>query len=192
MIKRLRIEDDVEERIKVELNRFRDLVPDNGFGKPEWTAGVKNALRVVGHHFSYNVNTTIEEGLLPQQLREKYRRPEYGEWIYDLSIQEVKDNESWRNVVIAECEWDGWEDIKEDFEKLVVGRAQLRVMVYDSSYATANDFIGWINRHQDNRLEDTYLLVAYEGSAEKRLPLLFRRIVVRSVAGKMIAQLGDL
>ena len=129
MIRRLRIKDDVDERIKVELNRFRDLVPNDGFSKPEWTAGVKNALRVVGHKLSYNVNTTIEESLLPQELREKYREPEYGEWIYDLSIQEVKDNGSWRNVVIAECEWGGWEDIKEDFEKLVVGRAQLRVMV---------------------------------------------------------------
>ena len=192
MIRRLRTRDDVDERIEVELNRFRDLVPDDGFGKPEWTAGVKNALRVVGHHFSYNVNATIEKSLLPQELRETYREPEYGGWLYDLSIQEVTDDGSWRNVVIAECEWGGWKAIEEDFEKLVVGRAQLRVMVYDSSYATAKDFIGWINRHQDNGLEDTYLLVAYEGSAEKRQALLFQRIIVRPVAGKMVAELVDL
>lgn len=33
--------------------------------------------------------------------------------------------------MVAECEWGNWKKIKEDFEKLLVARASVRVMVYD-------------------------------------------------------------
>ena len=179
--------DTLTERIILELNRFRGLVPAEGFGKREWTAGVKNALCGVGRSFRYKyVNTVIDHLLLPQELRHEYQPPDYGEFIYDLSIQDKDQDGNWSNVVIAECEWGDKTYIKEDFEKLVVGRAALRVMVYDNYYATPTDFTKWIDLHQGNRPGDTYLLVAYQGSAEERLPLLYRRIVVRPFGAELL------
>lgn len=171
--------DPLTDRIIYELNRFRDLIPAQGFGKPQWTAGVKNALCIVGRRFGHKyVNAVINDVLLPQELQDEYQAPNFGEFIYDLSIQTEDKDGNWSNVVIAECEWNDNAYIKEDFEKLVVGRATLRVMVYDNSYANPTDFIKWIDLHQGNRPGDTYLLAAYQGSAEERLPLLYRRVVV--------------
>ena len=60
------------ERIIIELNRFRDLVPAEGLGRREWTAGVKNAVCIAGRYFRYEyVNTVIDHVLLPQELRDE-------------------------------------------------------------------------------------------------------------------------
>ena len=177
---------DLTNRIIHELNRFRDLVPHEGFGKREWTAGVKNAMLCAGRYFGYKIiNASIDHLLVPSQLREEYPPPDYGEWIYDLSIQDVQDGR-WSNVVIAECEWGDAGAIRDDFEKLVVGRAALRVMVYENHYAEPDVFCRWIDLHQGNCPGDTYLLVAYQGSAKERLPLLYRRIIVQSFGAALI------
>ena len=49
--------------------------------------------------------------------------------------------------MIAECEWGDKSLIREDFEKLVVGRAALRVMVYEDCYVKPDVFCQWIDLH---------------------------------------------
>ena len=125
------------------------MVPEERYGKREWTAGIKNALLAAGRHFHYEpINANIDRALLPKELQREHPPPEFGEWIYDLSIQAVDQDRRWSNVVIAECEWGDTSFIKEDFEKLVVGRAALRVMVYENRYAEPDAFRQWINLHR--------------------------------------------
>ena len=173
------LKDPMTDRIIYELNRFRDLVPAEGYGRYEWTAGVKNALLCAGRHFGCNINTTIEPGLLPEELQREYQRPDFGGWLHDVSIQKTADDGRWSTLVVAESEWDRKGFIQEDFEKLVVSRAALRVMVYDGTYAKPTDFRGWIERHEENCPGDTYLMVEYQGTAETRHPLRYWHIVVR-------------
>ncbi len=59
-------------------------------------------------------------------------------------------------------------------------------MVYNSSYASPKDFIKWIDLHQGNCPGESYLLVAYQGSAEERLPLLYHLIIVRPFGAESV------
>ena len=173
-------------KIIEELNSFRNSVPDEGLEDSKWTAGVKNALLRAGRHFGYEIYATINADILPDKLRREYEHPQFGEWLYDVSVCDVAESGRWCMPAVAECEWGGSERIKEDFEKLVVGRASLRVMVYEDHYVEPDAFCRWIDLHKGNRPGDTYLLFAYQGSAKERAPLLYRHITVRPSGAVLI------
>ena len=92
-----------------------------------------------------------------------------GEWLYDVTWCEYDENDFLTSVpVVAECEWRNLGDIKDDFEKLLLARAAVRVMVFDGRYckngaeALANKFCDWVGAFEGSQKGDTYLLVAYE------------------------------
>ena len=162
------------DRIVHELDRFAGLVPPEGIETPQWTAGVKNALLAAGRAFGYKlVNASIPRDLLLEELRDEHAPPNYGEFIYDLSVQDVDGDGHWSNVIIAECEWGDASDIREDFEKLVVGRAALRVMVYGNSTAAPDIFRHWVDLFEGKRPGDTFLLAGHEQGS-----FLYRRVWV--------------
>ena len=165
-------------KIIEELDYFRNLEPEQGFGRSEWTAGVKNALLRAGRNFGCQVNASIEADRLPEELRQEYKGPDFGEWLYDVSICDVAESRRWCMPVVAECEWDSKPFIKEDFEKLLVARAALRVMVYEDCYVDADTLRQWVNLHEGSQAGDSYLLVAHQGTAETRLPLQYHHIFV--------------
>lgn len=170
-------------RIIEELSYFRDAVGNQGFRAPVYTAGVKCALLRAGRHFGYQVNATINPDLLPNQLRQGYDRPDFGEFLYDISMCDVAQNGRWCMAAVAESEWKGREYIKEDFEKLLVARAGLRVMVYKEDHIEADTLRQWVDLHEGTHAGDTYLLVAYQGLA---LPFLYRHIIVRPSAAELV------
>ena len=90
---------------------------------------------------------------------------------------------------VAECEWGGSERIKEDFEKLLIARVGLRVMVYQEHIIEAESLRQWVDLHEGNRAGDTYLLVAYQRS-ETRLPFRYRHIIVRPSSIELVEQVG--
>ena len=174
-------------KIIEELNTFRNLVPDEGFENSKRTAGVKNALLRAGLHFSYgSINATINADLLPEELQREYEPPKFGEWLYDVSICDVAESGRWCMPMVAECEWGSREFIKEDFEKLLVARAGLRVMVYYDHFIEAEELRQWVDLHEGNQAGDTYLLVAYQNSAETRLPFRYRHIIVRPSTTELV------
>ena len=107
-------------KIIEELNTFRNLVPDEGFKNPKWTAGVKNALLRAGRHFGYRpINATINADLLPEELQREYKLLEFGEPLYDVSICDVAEIGRWCMPVVAECEWGSREFHQGGFRKAV-------------------------------------------------------------------------
>ena len=70
--------------------------------------------------------------------------------------------------IVAECEWGTLGAVKDDFEKLLLARATVRVMVFNGMYreigteAFANKICGWVGAFEGNQKGDTYLLVGYE------------------------------
>ena len=70
----------------------------------------------------------------------------------------------------AESEWGNWGAIDDDFSKILVSGASLRVMVCDSGHLP-NDNEGWataerlrqtVGEYKGSRVGDTYLLIVYE------------------------------
>ena len=92
------------------------------------------------------------------------------EWLYDV-IWCNCDSTYGRLIsvpMVAECEWGALEDIAYDFEKLLLARAAVRVMVYDAWNARNSDEpVEFINEKLREHVRtfngahgDTYLLIA--------------------------------
>ena len=72
------------------------------------------------------VNPCETDGRIPAKFH-------YGEWLFDaLWYLENKDEYMLSVPLVAECEWGRGTDVMEDFHKLLVARADVRVMVWEA------------------------------------------------------------
>ena len=101
------------------------------------------------------------------------------EWLYDFTCLEY-DNKWLKGIpLIAECEWSKPDDIDADFQKLLLARADIRLMIFNGNYyrkkgktlIESNDespaepyrlhrFCSLIARCEHTSSDDTYLLAA--------------------------------
>ena len=139
----------------------------------EWTPAVKTKLCKIGQKFGYKVGARADE------VDEADR--DYGEWLYDvtwLEYERERDGLKWPATALieaplgAECEWGrgkNLEYIVEDFEKLLLARADIRLMIFDGNHKPGSKEIaerlaGKILEFNGSRAEDAWLLAAWEGS----------------------------
>ena len=96
------------------------------------------------------------------------------EWLYDVTWLEYERGGG-RLVnapLVAECEWKTGEDLKyiiEDFEKLLLARAGVRLMIFtgsDQSEEIAKQLARRVREFNGSRAEDAWLLAAWEGNPE--------------------------
>ena len=175
-------------KIVEELNSFHGEIGPKGLPDGKWTSGVLSALARAGEHFGYRV--------APSRVADTEQKDRaWGEWLYDLVWFDMDENESWESkkhwsvALVAECEWKRikWE-IQQDFEKLLLARAALRVMVYDRSGRNPlcpTDLRKWVELFEGTQVGDAYLLVTYEGAG----PWRYHQIVVRA-HGAELAEFG--
>ena len=122
--------------------------------KPEWTEKVLTTLCKLGERLGYTAWAT--------------GAPK--EWLYDVSWSNCDACGRLISVpMVAECEWGNLGEIAYDFEKLLLARATVRVMVYDAWYAknsykpseVINKKLREHVRTFNGARGDTYLLIAY-------------------------------
>lgn len=141
------------------------------WNKGEWTRKIKTALCTVGSDLGYSV---CASGV---------RNANWGEWLYDVSW--LEGNPWLRSVpMVAECEWGDLEGIKANFQKLLVARASLRVMICNGwclpdiddtkGEQTAEHLGQWVREFEKNRAGDTYLLIIYEWHERRRRSWRYR------------------
>lgn len=118
----------------------------------------------------------------------------HGEWLFDVTW--LKWNDDLYSVpMVAECEWGGRNDIRDDFQKLLIARAAIRLMVCDTGWVendsqakeTANLLRGWVDAFTGTQPGDTYLLVAWERDRNNQLWHSYRYRI--SVDDNNVAQL---
>jgi hypothetical protein len=86
---------------------------------PQWTKTINLLLGRLGRSFGCSVYGKHLEEL----------KPEHGEWLYDLVWLQERHGKSFVPLIL-ECEWSKSDmHIDHDFEKLMVGRAEHRVMI---------------------------------------------------------------
>lgn len=94
----------------------------------------------------------------------KKKRPRY-EWLFDVTCLTYRGRYPDRVALVAECEWGGEDEIYDDFEKLLVARAEIRLMVFDADQLPKGNrfrkFEKYVKRFGRTRREDTYILAAY-------------------------------
>ena len=131
----------------------------------EWTKAIKTMLCELGHEFGYQVGAGgLNFG--------------YGEWLYDVTWLEYSrgyepglQNQLIDAHLVAECEFGKPTAIKDDFEKLLLARATVRLMIYDGNYDSGSEAIaerlaGYISDFKGSYAEDTWLLAAWERHAD--------------------------
>ena len=165
-----------------------DLCLRSDDGWTEWTIKVKAKLCEIGHRLRYYVCASQLPGA------------ECSEWLYDMTWLEYTDHtvgsaqtSGWLVDVplVAECEWSGVQEIEDDFSKLLLARASVRLMVcYDrhpnGPHGMAEQLAEFIQRFNGTRAEDVYMLAVLswnddEGSFRFRyFKLGLNGIVMRS------------
>lgn len=135
----------------------------------EWTAAVKTRFCDTGRLFGYWVGARADEVAANKR--------DGGEWLYDVVWLDYDEDDFLTSVpLVAECEWDPRREwIDDDFQKLLLARADSRIMVFTGSepgYSreVANRLIGQIEwfRNADDDGDLRWLLSAWENSDKGR------------------------
>lgn len=99
---------------------------------------------------------------------------EHSEFLFDMCWLEYGPDREFlrRAALILESEWGGQQDIYHDFEKLLLGRAILKVMIFSAKSATEmeatySQLDTYVERFEDGDPSETYLLACFLG-AENR------------------------
>ena len=90
-----------------------------------------------------------------------------GEWLFDVTCL-LYDEEGFihRVPLVAESEWGLRTEVGDDFEKLLLARADVRVMVVDRNYWDSTEDVAaelapYVAGYLDGTPADTYLLAAW-------------------------------
>ena len=138
------------------------------------TAAIKTKLCDIGRQAPFHCTVCAA---LPRKNRT------HGEWLYDviwLKYHEGLDDHPICCVpLVAECEWGTYAHIKEDFQKLLLARASVRLMIYRDPMLHRDH--GWqgamwtaerlglhISRFNRSRAEDAWLLAAWRRTENNR------------------------
>ena len=134
-----------------------------------WTSPVKTALcEACAAVFPGPLHFCAEDVDLPGQQWGRGQRPQWlplGEWrLYDVTCLKCNGDFLKKVLLVAEVEWSNKKKILEDFRKLLMERAQLRVMVFNwKRNMSFKDLEEYVRQYDDNQAGDTYLLAAFRG-----------------------------
>lgn len=135
-----------------------------------WSKAIKTELCRIGRgEFCY----TAGAGGITESDRD------HGEWLYDVTWLEYDGDFVTHAHLVAECEWLGGVDIDEDFQKLLLARASVRLMIFDGSYEPGAEGIAdrlakQVGKFKHSREGDTWLLAAWERTGENEKGWRFR------------------
>ena len=176
---------DIVNRIVAEFRRLEKEIPQRDSGdRPQsnepWTKEILTTLCNLGKDLKYEAWAAgTSHNPVPDEYREK------GEFLYDVSWRELDC--SCRIIsfpMVAESEWGSPQAVEYDFQKLLLARAKVRVMVYDGGVASKRnrknrpilnrlrEHVGAFNGTQD----DTYLLIPYLHVKEGGFKFQFHQI----------------
>ncbi|MFQ5456352.1 MAG: hypothetical protein ACE5EA_09150 [Nitrospirota bacterium] len=110
----------------------------------KWTSEVKSRIVTLGEKQGYWVYTDSKV-MMKLPNGGKNRDVDVGEWLYDLVWLEYEEDVLINTHLLLESEWDTTQkEIDDDFEKLLLGKSELKVMIFSAENRT--DFLQKINR----------------------------------------------
>lgn len=133
----------------------------------EWTKVIKTELCKIGRRFGCKVYASG----VPRNKRDD------GEWLYDVTWLQYETSGRGELIdapLVAECEWGDEQDIEDDFEKLLLARARVRVMIFGGTDepGVAKHIADLLAGKEvkafknDFRAEDAWLLAAWEPNGD--------------------------
>lgn len=127
-------------------------------GNSVWTKAIATKLCKIGKgsDFKYEVGAEVER-----------ENRNWGEWLYDVTWLKYDAGCVVAAPLVAECEWGNLEQIIDDFDKLLLARACVRLMIYDGGYGAGSKWIAEqlatrVRKFKNSTAEDSWLLAAWE------------------------------
>ena len=151
-----------------------------------WTKAIKTELCRIGRSCKFRCKVGAHAREVPKSNRD------YGEWLYDVTWLEYDGDGCVTDAhLVAECEWGSGTDIDEDFQKLLLARATVRLMIFDGNYERGSPKIAdhlacQVRRFNRSRNEDAWLLAAWERTGQNERGWSFRYFTVERGAAKKI------
>lgn len=131
-----------------------------GLSDREWTRRIKEELGAMGKH----------KGYYAYGLKGAPEHCDDGEFMFDLCWLDYGQGDTWlkRIPMAMECEWRSADDIDDDFLKLVVTRADLKVMIFGAqTHAQFDEIVKrlrqWKEAFEAGSPNDEFLLCGWCG-----------------------------
>ena len=136
-----------------------------------WTDQVMTALCRWGLKRKFSVYAAgMQNNEELKRLAEEHEGKVGSEWLYDFTCLEYgSTNEPKQALVVAECEWANIRQICYDFKKLLLARAEVRIMIFNGNYFKEQgkvppnglgEFRKYITNYKHTCTGDTYLFAA--------------------------------
>ena len=127
-------------------------------GKGEWTRAINTTLCKIGRQRGCTVGA--------RHVSRDDR--DWGEWLYDVTwLKSNADDLLIEAPLVVECEWGNLANIDEDFQKLLLARSTVRLMIFDGGYSPGSEKIAvhladQVRAFRLTRFKDAWLLAAWE------------------------------
>ena len=154
MIKRVSIDDfPTRRQLQYVLNSLvRQARIRGGWDTRTWTHQIKAKLVQLGKKAGYQ---TCTNGKVQGAQWDK-------EWLYDLAWVQASDRFIVQDVfLVAEIEWGKTRAIQYDFQKLLLARADCRVMIFDDTDGLHEPLIAQARAFGKSRPGDRYLFASF-------------------------------
>ena len=128
-------------------------------GARPWTRQIKNKICKLGEKDRYCYVCASGDNT------------DWEEWLYDVTWLKLDRNKSIRySSLVLECEWgNAYEEIYNDFAKLLLARAQHRIMIFEGK--SKDDILNIMRKlkkettnFRDSTPKDRYLFAGYDNS----------------------------
>ncbi len=158
--------DETSQSIRQALTEINARLAGQGASDKEWTNAVKTKLYQAGHNLGYRVATSLDRKRVAEGCADG---PDFGEWLFDL-VWMVWNGEPQRQLnricLVVESEWGNQDDIMDDFEKLLVARSCVRLMIFQASNRAEVEEVfnllqGEAEGFEQRQAGDYYLLAGY-------------------------------
>ena len=142
---------------------------DGGWNDGPWTQRIKEQLVRIAHGQDYMACAFGIPKNAPEECQ-----PDWPEWLYDVTWLDghydgaAKRFTIYRVPVIAEIEWGNGGDVWDDFQKLPIARAGLRIMIFNEHPDMGADNLVWqIEHFAGTSKGDRYLLASYSSQTRR-------------------------
>lgn len=142
-------------KLELELQKIIDDVAKDAEGKNwndgEWTHQIKSRIAQLGKQKRYWIYASQSEHV------------DGGEWLFDLTWLNYSDNDLLEVELALESEWRlDHKEICDDFQKLILARAKLRAMIFQTNNLEEQKEIvsklkRYIDRFARSQIGDNYL-----------------------------------
>ena len=158
------------------LEETADAGPDALESRPWWTNHVLTTLCTWGLAKGFSVGASgMQDNERLAAVAQQHGGEIGGEWLYNFTCLKYTPGEWLKRIpLVAECEWNiqekNQDEVNKDFEKLLLARADVRLMVFNGNpYRDGResippngliDFRTYIKKCEHTCVGDTYLFAA--------------------------------